>query len=124
MIFQCADGGNLEEYLREKACTLTWPTRLRLATEVTEGLAHIHAQGVLHKDLHPGNILIHGERALISDFGCSRPVEYDGTRTDFVGRFSFGAPEKLRERRDHVYDTRCDLYSLGAVFWHISSGRP
>src|SRR3954447_1560100 len=123
MVFQLADNGNLEEYLRNNASSLTWPTRARLATEITEGLAHIHAHGILHKDLHSGNILIHGGRALIADFGCSRPTNYDGTRTDFVGRIGFGAPEKLRDRKSHVYNEQCDIYSLGGVFWNISSGR-
>src|SRR6266498_4926753 len=81
MVFQFADGGSLEEYLRRTNNSLTWPTRLRLATGITEGLAHIHSHGVLHKDLHSGNILIHGGRPLIADFGCSRLSEYDGTRT-------------------------------------------
>src|SRR6266498_3748765 len=123
MVFQLAEGGNLEAYLRQNANNLTWGTRLRLASEITCGLAYIHSHGVLHKDLHSGNILIHEGRPLIADFGCSRPTEYDGTRTDFLGRMGFGPPEKLRGRKEHVYDKRCDVYSLGAVFWHISSGR-
>src|SRR3954454_16038185 len=123
MMFQFADDGNLEQFLRQAGNSITWDTRIRLAIDITEGLAHIHSQEILHKDLHSSNILIHQGRAVIADFGCSRPVEYEWSRTDFMGRFGFGAPEKLRKRKEHVYDKRCDIYSLGAVFWHISSGR-
>src|SRR6266540_2243676 len=112
MVFQLANDGNLEEYLRQNANTLMWRKRIRFSIEITKGLAHIHSQDVLHRDLHPGNILILGGRALLADFGCSR-----------VGKFRYGAPEMLRHQRDHVYDKRCDVYSLGAVFWYISSGR-
>jgi len=121
MVFQLADSGNLEEYLRRNNSSLTWDTRIRLATEITRGLAHIHSHGVLHKDLHSGNILIHGGRPLITDFGCSRLTMYNGTRTAFVGRF--GPPERLCDGEKHVYDECYDIYSLGAVLWHISSGR-
>ena len=122
MVFQLADGGNLEEYLQQHSDEMQWKERIRLATEVTEGLSHIHAQEVLHKDLHSKNVLIHNGRAVIADFGCSRLIDYDGTRTDVVGRPAFCAPEKLKKRKD-VYNKSCDIYSLGAVLWQISSGR-
>src|SRR4051794_6670537 len=104
MVFQLADGGNLEEYLKRKNDELDWMERFRLALGVTEGLAHIHAQGVLHKDLHSKNVLIQDGQAVIADFGCSRPTDYNGTRTDAVGRNAFCAPEKLQKRKGHVYD--------------------
>ncbi len=115
------------EFLR--GCTLS--ARLRdgplppselavLAQRLAGGLAAIHAQGVVHQDISPDNIILaenSAAGATIIDFGLARALS-DGAGAhlsiDFAGKFSWCAPEQLAGRPGAV-DARSDLYSLGLV---------
>ncbi len=84
---------------------------------VAEGLVATHAQGIIHRDLSPDNIILrHGEpaNATIIDFGIAKDTAV-GARTvvgsDFAGKYEYSAPEQLE---GHV-DQQSDLYALGAT---------
>ncbi|CAB5391857.1 unnamed protein product [Rhizophagus irregularis] len=70
MVLQYADGGNLRDYIRKSVNPLTWPEKYRIALEIAEGLLCLHAEGILHRDLHPKNVLVHKGNMLIADFEC------------------------------------------------------
>ncbi len=92
--------------------------------QVCEGLAFIHAHGLVHRDLKPSNILVTpARRAILVDFGLVKQVSESAT-TDpghVVGTYRYMAPEQAR---GEAVDPRTDLYSLGATLYELVAGRP
>jgi serine/threonine-protein kinase len=100
---------------------------IRLATQVADALGHAHAQGIIHRDVKPENILIQGGHALVADFGIALAVEQAGgsrlTQTGLsLGTPHYMAPEQAMGER-HV-DARADVYALGAVTYEMLAGEP
>ena len=98
---------------------------LRIARQAAAGLAAAHAQGVVHRDVKPANILLEEsvERVLISDFGLARTVD-DATltRTGVVaGTPHYMSPEQASGQ---AVDHRSDLFSLGSAIYFMCTGRP
>ncbi|MFI5311331.1 MAG: protein kinase [Gemmatimonadales bacterium] len=96
----------------------------RILREVSWALAYAHAQGVIHRDVKPANILLeHGSgRALVADFGIARLVEGDGYTT---GEERLGTPEFMspEQASGETIDGRSDLYSLGVVGFVALTGQ-
>ena len=93
----------------------------RVMRQVAEALAHAHSEGVIHRDIKPSNILLdeHG-RALLTDFGISKLVASLTVGETLAGYWSSGyaAPE---QRMGGPASFASDVYSLGAVFFHMLS---
>jgi serine/threonine protein kinase len=122
MVLTYADGGTLAE--RIKAGPLEFADAVRIITEVGRGLKHLHARGVLHRDVKPANVLFRtdeqGDRAMLSDLGLGKSLAEVSRITMPGGTPSYVAPEQVRgERLDH----RADLYSLGAVAYAAFTGQ-
>jgi eukaryotic-like serine/threonine-protein kinase len=96
---------------------------LRLAVEVAHALAGVHAAGVLHRDLKPGNVMLRtdGSIALI-DFGLSKDTALAGDVTD--SGTIFGTPHYMSPEQGHAepIDVRSDLYSLGVMLFEMLTG--
>lgn len=97
----------------------------RVLREVADGLAYAHAQGVVHRDVKPDNILIEraSGRALVSDFGIARAAEGDLRLTATgvaVGSPAYMSPEQAMGEQN--VDGRADLYALGVVGWQMLAG--
>ena len=96
---------------------------LRIGQQVAEGLAAAHAQGLVHRDIKPGNILLERnvERVLITDFGLARAADDASlTRSGVIaGTPQYMSPEQARG--DQV-DHRTDLFSLGTVLYTMLAG--
>ena len=96
---------------------------LRIGQQVAEGLAAAHAQGLVHRDIKPGNILLERnvERVLLTDFGLARAADDASlTRSGVIaGTPQYMSPEQARG--DQV-DHRTDLFSLGTVLYTIFAG--
>lgn len=118
-------GRTLSARLREGR--LSSPELIVLARRLADGLAAIHAAGIVHQDISPDNVLL-GEdscsAATIIDFGLARRL---GTgrdmhrNLDFAGKFSWSSPEQL-SGRPAVVDARSDLYSLGLMLAAAARG--
>jgi len=97
----------------------------RILREVAWGLAYAHAQGVIHRDVKPENILLEGAsgRALVADFGIARVTREGGVTGpgEVIGTPEFMSPEQAV---GDTADGRADLYSLGAVGYFMLAGRP
>jgi len=92
----------------------------KIASEVTAGLAAIHAQGLVHGDLKPGNVMVTKDRAMILDFGFAQERARLGARRPGAppdgGTPNYMAPERLRSGGASPED---DMYALGLTLWEM-----
>jgi serine/threonine protein kinase len=98
---------------------------LRIRMQTAAGLAAAHAQGLVHRDVKPSNILLEEgvERTLLTDFGLARANDDASlTHTGYhPGTPQYMSPEQAR---GDVVDARSDLFSLGSVLYTMCTGRP
>jgi tetratricopeptide (TPR) repeat protein len=99
---------------------------LALARRIAEGLAIVHARGLVHRDVKPSNVFLpegRAEEAKLLDFGVARTLRTQLTRTGVaVGTPGYMAPEQARGRSD--VDARADVFSLGCVLFECIAGVP
>ncbi len=124
LVFEMLTGGTLAERLHREG-PLPWREAVRLSAQVARALAALHAAGVLHRDVKPGNVLLDAlGNAKLADFGTARdPSSEDGlTKTgELAGTPEFAAPE---QHDGGSVDERCDLYGLGALLYALLAGEP
>ena len=98
-----------------------------LMAKVARAVQYAHAEGILHRDLKPGNILLDGNsEPLVSDFGLAKWLEPIGdlTRTPSIfGTPGYIAPEQVNGSGGKLTPA-ADVYGLGAVLFHLLTGRP
>jgi serine/threonine-protein kinase len=100
---------------------------VRILREVADALAYAHAQGVMHRDIKPDNVMLSGRHALVMDFGVAKAVSSAGgekltTVGVAVGTPTYMSPEQAmgEEQVDH----RSDIYSLGVLGYELLAGKP
>ena len=118
------------ETLREK---LTRETQLgvdeavRIAREVLDALEYAHQHGIVHRDVKPENILLHGGHAMVADFGIALAVSAAaGGRMTETG-LSLGTPHYMSPEQataEKEITPRSDVYSLGSVLYEMLTGQP
>ena len=111
-------------YLLGETRRVPYSAALRIARQLSAGLAAAHAVGVLHRDIKPENLILEANgNAKLMDFGIARPVRRDGQGYTepgtFVGTPNYCAPEQLLG--DDV-DERGDLYACGVVMSEMFCG--
>jgi serine/threonine-protein kinase len=133
-VMELVEGETLEARIRRDG-----PMPLALALEVIEqaarALAAAEACGVVHRDIKPSNIMLESDPGgcapivKVIDYGIAKILNPEAergaeqTQTGFIGTPAFASPEQFAPSEQMKIDTRSDIYSLGATFWYLLSGR-
>jgi eukaryotic-like serine/threonine-protein kinase len=116
-------GGSLDDWLREGRPLADFETA-RIAAELASALGYAHAEGVLHRDVKPTNVLFDSERTVkIADFGIARVIDAP-TLTEagtLLGTATYISPE---QSRGEPVTPATDVYAFGAVLYQMLTGRP
>src|SRR6266480_43755 len=119
------EGGQLDEVVRREAISIRRAAELIAKLARTVHYAHEH--GILHRDIKPGNILLDAKgEPHLTDFGLARLVETESTvtrTTEVLGTPSYMAPEQA-SGNNVALTSATDIYGLGAVLYHLLTGRP
>jgi serine/threonine-protein kinase len=113
------EGESLRDRLtREKQLPIA--DTVRIATEIAGALDYAHRHGIIHRDIKPGNILLHDGQALVADFGIALAVSTAGGHRLTETGLSLGTPQYMSPEQamgEREITARSDVYALGAVTW-------
>ncbi|MCL7979388.1 MAG: serine/threonine protein kinase [marine benthic group bacterium] len=117
------EGGSLRTRIETEG-PLPESDALRIVREIADALDYAHEQGVVHRDIKPGNILLSGDHALLADFGIAHladDVLETLTETGIaLGTPAYLSPEQASGTTD--IDGRSDIYALGCVLYEALTG--
>ena len=119
---QYANNGSLLSYLDQNINKLTWKMKLEHLSNIADYLKDIHLSGLVHCDLHGGNIVLNSINSpLICDFGLSQSVNLCQQNSTIRGVLPFIAPEVFHT---HEFTQKSDVYSFGIIMYLIATGEP
>jgi serine/threonine-protein kinase len=124
IVMEYVEGRTLADYLTGGGRIM--PDRaIDIAIDVARALEAAHAQGVIHRDIKPGNIMLDGQGDVkVTDFGIARvtaTAETVAQTAAVLGTASYLSPEQAQGQ---PVDVRSDIYSLGCVLFEMVTGRP
>ena len=124
IVMQYANNGSLLSYLHQNINKLTWKMKLECLREIIYYLNTIHLEGLVHCDLHGGNIVLHNDcipKPMICDLGLSQSVNSRQQNSTIRGVLPFIAPEVFHT---HEFTQKSDVYSFGIIMYLIATGEP
>ena len=118
------DGVTLDEHLM-RARRLSIGEALRILVRLANVLDAVHAAGMAHRDLKPGNVMMcAGDRLVLLDFGVAIAEVDTSYRDTFCGTPRYIAPEAIRGAIEPGQAYQLDVYALGAMAFEMLAGRP
>ncbi|RIA80593.1 kinase-like domain-containing protein, partial [Glomus cerebriforme] len=126
IVMEYANKNSLLKYLRKNG--MTWKEKIKALLDFSIGLDLLHSSRLIHRDLHPGNLLFNclsnEKDLLITDLGLcmheNEEIKY--TESDKIfGVLPYIAPEVLKGK---PYTKKSDVYSFGMVMYFIATGNP
>ncbi len=121
LVVEYIPGRNLAEVRRDGPMDLA--RVVRILADLAEGVAAVHARGLIHRDIKPSNVILHDDgRPRLVDFGLAAHLGSPGLRL-VAGSPPYMAPEQVRGHGDRV-DYRVDVFGLGGVLYDLLTGRP
>ncbi|CAB4432625.1 unnamed protein product [Rhizophagus irregularis] len=119
LVLEYADSGTLGKYL-ENAITLKSEVQLRFAKEIASAILCLHTNDIIHRDIHPNNILIHGRTIKLADFGRSC-IQGSDVDTGVFGVIPYVDPKILDPKIPYNLSKKYDIYSMGVILWQLTS---
>ncbi len=121
VVSKYVEGTDLAKRLQQSR--LTYRDAAELVGTVAEALHYAHKQGLVHRDIKPGNLLLDkGGKPFVADFGLALREENKGKGPRYAGTPAYMSPEQARGEGQRV-DGRSDIFALGVVFSELLVGR-
>lgn len=121
------EGGNLKEKLKNHSQGMDCIQASKLMSLVAKAVGKVHAEGIVHLDLKPANILLDKyENPVVADFGLSEAVRELNVNSPIVLlTAAYASPEQIRryQRQEARIDHRSDIWSLGVVLYEMITGQ-
>ena len=118
IVMEYVPGDTLEQII-ERDGALDLPRALDYTCQICNAMDHAHRQGVIHRDLRPGNVLVTEQGMVkVADFGTSRFLEIAAHGTTVIGSPPYMAPEQFQGKA--VFAS--DIYSLGVTMYQMLTG--
>ena len=122
--FEFCNQGTLEDYIRRKNGKLSESKALLILMEICEGFKELYKLNIMHRDLKPANVMISDGVIKISDFSFAKVLssgdKNEPLQHSLVGT-PFYTPLQILEARE--YSSKCDIWSLGVMFYQMLFGR-
>ncbi|PKK76715.1 kinase-like protein [Rhizophagus irregularis] len=130
LVLEYADGGTLQNYLKENFLDLTWSDKLNLALQLSYAVSCLHDEEIIHLDLHSKNIMVHQNIVKLADLGLTKRIE-EGFKlqSKLFGIIPYVDPKRFSRQKNnnktrYPLNKKSDVYSIGMLLWEISSGQP
>ena len=121
-VMSYADQGTVANLIERKG-RIPLDRTLSVLTQAGAGLSVLHAQGTIHRDVKPANLLLRtdgpGTRVMVADLGVAKAMLHASGLTHVVGTPAYMAPEQAK---GGGVDARADVYALAAVTYHLLTG--
>ncbi|UZO03586.1 uncharacterized protein OCT59_023990 [Rhizophagus irregularis] len=124
MVMPYSKDGSLRQRLNNSFNSMEWKVKLDFLERIANGLKDIHSQGLIHHDIHCGNILNHDDYIRITDLGLCRPANVKSSQDEYkkvYGVLPYVAPEVLRGKE---YTQESDIYGFGIIAYEVCTGLP
>src|SRR5437016_7497258 len=132
-VMELVEGETLEAKVRREGL-LPLALALEIIEKAARALAAAEKCGVVHRDIKPSNIMLESDPSgslivKVIDYGIAKILHPEAergaeqTQPGFIGTPAFASPEQFAPSEQTKIDTRSDIYSLGATFWYLLSGR-
>ena len=125
IVMELIKGGNAQDILRTKGA-FYWAEATAILADACRGMEAAHKAGLIHRDIKPANILRSTQGIVkLGDFGLVKPTGLKGTAVTALGEV-VGTPHYMspEQSRCAALDERSDIYSLGATYYALLTGRP
>ncbi len=122
-VMEYVDGESLDRVMARRD-RMTWEEVVDLGVPLCSALQHAHDKGIIHRDLKPSNVMVLRDGTVkLADFGIAKDCDLTALTgaNSTVGTAAYMAPEQCRGTKDLT--NKCDLYSLGVMFFELITGR-